>query len=220
MRKLALAIAFVAMLTVSATGVWASAIQVTLSSSSAGGLAFTNNSGTLGFSFTGTVAQCGHANCMSGNALLEPQTMLGKYWMWMTGSPTLMGGPSDYAVNMNGGSINLAVSLTGFPDTLTTTLDLTDLFGGTSKTPLFDGTFSSTASTGTFLAADFPSGVNGSVDFTIRLNRSSVSTLGSNQSVSGNVSSGELFPTPEPASLALLGTGVLGLAGMVRRKTK
>jgi len=220
MKKLAMVIALVAMLTVAATGVWASAVQVTLSSGSAGGIMFTNNGGTLGFTFTGTAGQCGHANCVSGNALLEPQTLLGKYSMWMIGSPTLTGGPSDYTVSMNGASIFLAVSLTGFPDTLTTTLNLTDLHGGTSNTPLFDGTFSKTSSTGTFLAGDFPSGTDGSVDFTVRLGSTSIAMLGSNQSISGGVSSGELFPTPEPTSLAMLGTGVLGLAGVIRRKTK
>jgi hypothetical protein len=40
------------------------------------------------------------------------------------------------------------------------------------------------------------------------------------QSVQGPLSSGEVIgvPTPEPGTLALFGTGILGLAGLIRRK--
>jgi hypothetical protein len=52
--------------------------------------------------------------------------------------------------------------------------------------------------------------------------------LGHNQTVSqifqvpgaqtsGNVSSGELAPAPEPGALGLVGSGVLALAGLLRR---
>lgn len=221
MKKLAIAIACFVLLTVGTTASWANAVQVTLSSSSAGAVAFTNSGGTLGFSFTGTSGQCGHANCISGNILLEPQVMLGKYWMWMTGSPTLSGGSSDYTVNMNGGAIYIALALIGYPDTFAATLNLTDLHAGLSGTPLFDGTFGNTSSFGTYLASDFPSGITGTVDFTVRLSKgSSVGTLGNSQRIVGGISSGELVPTPEPTTLALLGTSVLGLAGVVRRRMK
>ncbi len=214
-------IACFVVLTVTATGAWASAIQVTLSSSSAGGVSFSNTGGTLGFSFTGTVGQCGHASCVSGNILLEPQVMIGQYWMWMTGSPTLSGGPSDYTINMNGGAVYIALTLVGYADTLTANLNLTDLRAGMSGTPLFDGTFWNTSSAGTYLAGDFPSGVSGAIDFTVRLNGGSrVGTLGNGQQVVGAVSSGEMVPLPEPSSLALVGTGVLGLAGLIRRKMR
>jgi hypothetical protein len=221
MKKLAFAFACFVVLTVGATGAWANAIQVTLSSSSSGGVMFTNNAGTLGFSFTGTSGQCGHANCISGNLLLEPQALVGKYTMWMTGSPTLTGGPSDYVVNMNGGAVWLSLILIGYPDTFTGQLNLTDVFAGTSMTPLFDGTFSTTSSSGVYLGSGFPSGITGIVDFTTRITGGvSIATLGSNQQVPAVISSGELVPSPEPSSLALLGTGILGLAGAVRKKLK
>ncbi len=205
--------ALMVLLTVSATSAWADPIQITLSSSTTGSAVFTNNGGTLSFSFSG----------ISGNVLLEPQTMLGTYWISMTGSPILTGGPSDYTVNMNGAAIYLTVKLTGYSDTLTTNLYLTDLHAGMSGTPLFDGTFGNLTNTvgAQALSLDFPNGTVGLVDFTVRLkNGQTLGTLGNHQSASGSISSGELYPAPEPSSLALLGTGILGLAGVIRRKMK
>jgi hypothetical protein len=149
--------------------------------------------------------------------------MLGTYWMWMTGGiPTMTGGPDHFTVNMGSTVIHLALQLTGFPDTLTTSLSLTDLFGGTSSAPTFDGTFANAATTGLYVTADFPSGVNGIVDFTIKLgNGTNIASLGVGQHMSGPISSGELVPSvPEPGTLALMGTGVLSLAGLIRRKIK
>jgi hypothetical protein len=45
----------------------------------------------------------------------------------------------------------------------------------------------------------------GAVDFTFRVK-------------GGTISSGEVVPTPEPSSLLLLGTGLIGLGGAVRRR--
>jgi hypothetical protein len=41
--------------------------------------------------------------------------------------------------------------------------------------------------------------------------------IGVNISKNGNIS-GDTIVTPEPGTLALLGTGLVGLAGVVRRK--
>jgi hypothetical protein len=217
MKKLPIAIACFVLLTVSATGAWASAVQITLSSSSLGSVVFTGTGSTpeVNFGFSGT---CGiHSNCLSGNALLEPSATLGTYQMWMAGGPdTLTGGPSDYTVGM---PFPVWLSVTFGGNTLTTQLTLIDVFGGTGKAPSFEGNFGSATTTGTI--AGFPNGVSGTIDFAVRLQGApSISTLGSGSTVKGFLSSGELVPTPEPGTLALLGTGIVGLAGAIRRRIK
>jgi len=218
MKKLTVAIACFVLLIVSATGAWASAVQITLSSSAQGSVLFTGtgNSSVVNVALSGT---CGiHSNCISGAALLEPFPTLGTYQLWMVGGPgtlTLSSGPGNYAF---GTGPTLWLSATFGGNTLLTQLTLDDLFGGTGKAPSFEGTFGST--TGSAIPG-FPLGVNGSIDFAVRLQgSSSIATLGSGSTAKGFLSSGELVPTPEPGTLALLGTGIVGLAGAIRRRMK
>ena len=208
-------------------GAWANVIppQVTLASGTVGSVVFANTGANLTAAFTGTAGQCGHANCVSGLAVFDPLAMLGTYTMWMTGgTPSLTNlGAGNYSVSLGTSKIFLEVQLGtgGSLGDLTAALTPTSLNGGLGTTPQFDGTFLATTATGDF-SSDFPLTIPGEFDVIVKL--PSGTSLGSilvGNSITGYVSSGEIIPSvPEPSGLALLGTGILGLAGILRRQIK
>src|SRR3974390_396177 len=221
-------VACLALLVLAASVALADAIppQVTLSTGTNGRVVFPNTGTSINVSFNGTVADCGHANCLGGSAVLDLGTsqFSGHYSMWMVGGPiNLPAGPPDYNVDMtsNPTTIYLDVTLDNSLGELKTDVILTGLTGGNTNRPSFDGTFTSTMASGDFTPY-YPLITSlGQLDFTVRLPVSSIlKPEPKNHVVKGYLSSGEVVsPVPEPGTLALMGTGILGLAGLLRRKT-
>jgi len=99
---------------------------------------------------------------------------------------------------------------------LTGTLTL-GTFGQAGQTGTFNTQLTGNlAITGGSLASLFPNNL-GMLSFTVDLpNATDLST--SEGQFAGSISSGELKPTPEPATLGLLGSGLMLLGGAIRRR--
>jgi hypothetical protein len=91
-------------------------------------------------------------------------------------------------------------SLTGTTDVLDGTIDWTSVIVSGDLTYLV-GVIDVTTSTG--LGSEYKLGDSTGIDMTLK---------------NGAISSGELSPVPEPATLTLLGSGLLTMAGFFRRK--
>jgi len=203
----------------------ASANQVTIGNSTTGNVKFTNVHGDtkdVQFSFTGNCKEGGN-NCVSGSGLYG--TDVGSYKMWITGGSPLLTSPDSfdvYGVNLNAATVHFWMKLmTGGSGTLTGTVNLEQLSGGSIREPELLGGFTATTVSGAFLSS-FSPGITTPGDFTVFLNN----TINVDQvfggkkgaHVQGPISSGEILPTPEPANLGLVGTGLLMMAGVIRRR--
>jgi|SRR5271157_3533567 len=93
------------------------------------------------------------------------------------------------------------------PDKLAGWLTLDTMIGLGRYGTFFGGTYDITSSTLEFVQTGFPVGAQVLVDFTIQRN--------------GTLSSGEIVPdspVPEPGTIAMVGSGLLMAAGLLRRK--
>jgi hypothetical protein len=134
--------------------------------------------------------------------------------------------PSNYDVTMGTAVLTVKICITtcgvGEVDGVVT-LEQVAAFDPTA--PGLNGAILVTKSTG-ILTGDFPTGPGALIDFTANLSKiNPVKGIDyvythPGTSVQGPLSSGEVIgaPTPEPGTLALLGSGMVGLAGFLRRK--
>jgi hypothetical protein len=125
-----------------------------------------------------------------------------------------------YPVNEEGGTIHFSMVLNNWLGTLTGTVDLQFLSGGSTIAPEFLGGFTAATTTGLFVGA-FPIGVEVPDDLVVRLPRNldvDDVYLGIMHSVQGPLSTGEILSTPEPTTLGLLGSGLLTMTGLLKRR--
>jgi hypothetical protein len=215
--KVALAISsLVILLAVSASA----QTQITIGASTGGAVDFTSaGAGSANLSFVGS---CGYSNCVQGNAYAGASA--GSYNLWITGNNPILTATADpnlFAVNMNGGTINFSFNIGG--NTLAGTVVLTTLKDG-SDAPQFLGTLKVSSATGSF-ASLWSNGSIVPLDMTVSLPNGSPFVdqvvAGTRWGTSGSVSSGEvLVTTPEPASIALIGSGLLAIGSVLKRRLR
>lgn len=241
MKKLLL-LTSLSLLLIAFTGMAYGSVQVSLGAS-VGNIGFVNQSGTTYVKPSGTGGACGATlNCVHGagnfdNGNMPPPQI--SYALWqvpttppVTGSPFLtnpQNGGDTYDVNMNGATWTLQICLIvggcGAGE-LTGTVNLTTVnnaLGMGGNVPQLLGAFMAATATGGF-APYWPVGGSSGVDFDIALasGHFTVNYVYNHPgtATSGRISSGEVMQgVPEPGTLALMGTGILGLAGYIRRKT-
>ena len=158
-------------------------------------------------------------------AIALPTAALANGIDYSNGGSLKLGTASITGSATNGGSLTISSVLTGINTTFgnlgTVTVATGTLSGGggnftftggtitivnTSNVTLFTGTFSS----GTV------SVVNGFTSINYYMN----GLAGGFQFTKDDLVSGDTLVTPEPGTLGLLGTGLVGLAGIVRRKLR
>ena len=213
MKKTILVLSAVAILATVASTAKADVTQITLGPSASGSITFTGD-GSGGFSIsltpdplTGTA--WGTGDVASGPV---PYTVTQGNSNSVTGTSTgadswAIGQSSPFAFNYGAGLLTGNLQL----------LDITQISNvGVTNTALVANLSNLDGS----LASNFtPAG--GILSITIDLSTAaSLASLGKGATETARISSGELFPTPEPGTLALLGSGILALGGYVRRKVR
>lgn len=191
---------------------------VILGSSDPGQILVTNTGpDSADISFTGTCG--GHSDCLTGFGYSGPN--VGTYSMWFVSGGTgglALGSPTGgvYPIEMDGNTLDFTFNFgSTFLDGVVTLNNVTD---GTNAPRFIGGLFVTSSN-----LSGFASGTYSDLDFNAYLgNNPLIDQVYSGQapSTQGPLSSGEIVPgtTPEPSSIALFGTGILGFAGVLRRK--
>jgi len=200
----------------------ASADQITIGPTVSGdNVIFSNSGGVTRMGFTGGV--------LTGTAFYpDTSPLTGTYWFTF-GSGTLpsitLVSPYSYSVAMGTAPLTLKVCIVTCANEVDGDVYFQQASSFNPKAPQISGVITVTNSTG-ILANDFAVGPGGQFDFDVNLSAVNASRsidwvyTHSDRTVQGPLSSGEVIgvPTPEPGSMALLGSGFLGLAGFLRRR--
>jgi hypothetical protein len=182
------------------------------------------SSGGPGSAINAVFSPCGSPPCGAGNFQQGVVQTSGNYTFTESGGTitmTSINGGATFDVQMNGAT--LAFSWTSGSNFLTGNLTLTSASDNTPS-PRFVGTLLVTGVSAGLYSTFWPAGDTVNMDFTL--------TLGSNPtlenvfnhttatSTSGSYSSGQVLPAPEPISVALFGSGLIMVGGILRRRSR
>jgi len=189
--------------------------QLILGVGSSGDFQFVNTGGNnVTVAIAGFDCGKGGSNCIEGYGYYG--ATVGTYDLWMTGGPPTLGAPvgSVYPVIMNGSSVGFSWSGGGYNLAGDVTFNT---IASSGYTDLFNATMLITSST----LPGYTAGDYALMDFTVNLGSNpSLDAVYQGQvgSTEGYLSSGEAAPVPEPSSMLLFGSGMVGIAGLLRRK--
>lgn len=188
-RKLIVFLSLVVMAMALTGASYASAIQITLGPSTSGTITVSPGASATFSSVQGVAQQAGGLG-------------LGTFGILSASIPvTSVNGPvNNLAPNSNAITVNIGTDMLDGNYLLKS---FSNISLGSSTFTTFVGYFSVTSATSGFASTGFPVGSTALADFI---------------TVNGVLSSGELLPTPEPATFALVGSGLLAAAGFLRRR--
>lgn len=207
---------------------YASADQITIGPSIPNdNVVFKNTAGVMTFAFGGS-ASVGGTELKGTASYPDTNPAFGTY-LFTFGSGTLPSvsllSPHNYDITMGSAPLILKMCIVTCANEVDGTVVLEQLATLNPKAPQISGTFTVAHATG-ILFNDFGVGPGGVFDMNVNLSKVSPSFgvdwgyTHRGQTVQGPLSSGEVIgvPAPEPGTLALLGSGLLSLAGVLRRK--
>jgi hypothetical protein len=194
--------------------------NILLGNGLANSIQFTGTGSGANVAFLGT---CGANACTTGTAGIG-FSMPGSFEMdYNAATPLIISNTLGSNGYLMSGAVNFSFALTDGTGSLTGTITFSAFSDG-STTPSFRGSFTTTSVTGSLTSLFGPGTLDGVV-FTVQTNGSAVDTIfGNNGQVlarpySGNVPAPAAPPpVPEPASIALLGSGLLALGGTLKRR--